>query len=147
LADIAATIRALPSAEEETKPESKPAVKLAEATPKPAAPKPAAKSAAPAKKEAATAAASPSRHWVQLASAPDALAASEYKRLKAKAPKLLADTEAWKAPFRSTNRVLVGPFQDQKDAQSLVNALAKANIDAVPWTSADGQEIVKLAAK
>jgi hypothetical protein len=84
---------------------------------------------------------------VQLASAPDALAASEYKRLKAKAPKLLADTEAWKAPFRSTNRVLVGPFPDQKGAQSLVNALAKANIDAVPWTSAEGQEIVKLAAK
>jgi hypothetical protein len=28
-----------------------------------------------------------------------------------------------------------------------VNALAKANIDAVPWTSAEGQEIVKLAAK
>ena len=96
---------------------------------------------------AAAGASSPSRHWVQLASAPDALAASEYKRLKAKAPKLLADTEAWKAPFRSSNRVLVGPFQDQKDAQSLVNALAKANIDAVPWNSAEGQEIVKLAAK
>jgi cell division septation protein DedD len=142
LADIAATIRALPSTGEETKSESKPAVKLAEATPKPAA-----KPAATAKKEVATGASSPSRYWVQLASAPDALAASEYKRLKAKAPKLLADTEAWKAPFRSTNRVLVGPFPDQKGAQSLVNALAKANIDAVPWTSAEGQEIVKLAAK
>lgn len=138
LADIAATIRALPSTEEEMKPESKPAVKRAEASPKPSAPAP---------KQVASAGPAPSRHWVQIASAPDQLTVSEYKRLKAKAPKLLSDSEAWKAPFRSTNRVLIGPFEDQKDAQSLVNALAKANIDAVPWTSAEGQEIVKLATK
>ena len=132
LADIAATIRALPSEE------TKPAIKLAEAAPK-AAPK-----LEPAKKVAAVDGA-PSRQWVQIASAPEKLTVSEYKRLKAKAPKLLGDTTAWKAAFRSSNRVLVGPFADEKEAQTLVNALAKANIVAVPWTSAQGQEIVKLA--
>ncbi len=149
LADIAAAIRALPSAEE-PKQESKPAVKSAEVSSKPTAKPVEASSksaAAAARKDAVADPALASRHWVQLASASDALALSEYKRLKAKAPKLLADTTAWKAAFRSTNRVLVGPFDDQKDAQSLVNALAKANIDAVPWTSAAGQEIVKLAAQ
>ncbi len=132
LADIAATIRSLPSEE------TKPAIKLAEAAPKPAA------KTGPAKLEAAADAA-PSRHWVQIASAPEKLTVSEYKRLKAKAPKLLADTTAWKAAFRSANRVLVGPFADEAAAKTLVNALAKANIVAVPWTSAQGQEIVKLA--
>ena len=56
-------------------------------------------------------------------------------------------SSGWKASYRSTNRVLVGPFKDQKEAQDLVNALAKSNIAAVPWKSADGQEIEKLAAK
>jgi len=105
------------------------------------------KKAATLKKEEAADDKAPSRHWVQLASASDALAVSEYKRLKAKAPKLLADTTGYKAAFRSTNRVLVGPFKDQKEAQALVNALAKASIDAVPWTSAEGQEIEKLPGK
>lgn len=159
LADIAATIRALPSegeVTEEPKPaapkakaEPKQPVRLAEATAKPPASKAKVETAktAPIKKADADEGKAPSRHWVQLASAPDALAASEYKRLKAKAPKLLSDTTGWKAPFRSTNRVLVGPFDDQKEAQALVNALAKANVTAVPWKSEDGQEIEKLPAK
>lgn len=136
LAALAATIRALP--DEEAREEPKPPVKLAKAETKPQ-PK---KAVEPEKKVDA-----PSRHWVQIASASDALAASEYKRLKGKAPKLLADTTGWKATYRSTNRVLVGPFKDQKQAQDLVNALAKSNIAAVPWKSAEGQEIEKLAAK
>ena len=140
LAAIAATIKALP--DEQPKEEAKEPVQLARAEAKPE-PK---KAAAP-KQETVAEEKAPSRHWVQIASASDALAAAEYKRLKGKAPKLLGDTSGWKASFRSTNRVLVGPFKDRKEAQGLVNALAKANIDAVPWTSPEGQEIEKLAAK
>jgi tetratricopeptide (TPR) repeat protein len=138
LAGLAATIRALP--DEAPKEEPKPPVKVAKAEPKPEPKK------APEKEQVAEAEA-PSRHWVQIASASDALAMGEYKRLKGKAPKLLGGTTGWKASFRSTNRVLVGPFKDQKEAQELVNELAKSNIAAVPWKSADGQEIEKLAAK
>jgi tetratricopeptide (TPR) repeat protein len=140
LASLRATIEALP--DEEAKEQPKPPVKLAKAEPRPEP-----KKVAESKKDAAPDAGSPSRHWVQIASASDALAAGEYRRLRGKAPKLLADKSGWKASFRSTNRVLVGPFKDQKEAQELVNALAKANIDAVPWKSADGQEIVKLPGK
>ena len=74
---------------------------------------------------------------------PSRLAAAEYRRIKGKSPKLLGATAGWK----TANRVLVGPFKDRGEAQALVNALAKADIAAVPWTSPEGQEIVKLAAK
>lgn len=125
LASIAAAIKALP--------DEAPAEEAA---------KPAVKKKVPPKAEAAPAKA-PARHWVQIASAPDTSAAAEYRRIKGKSPKLLGATAGWK----TANRVLVGPFKDRSEAQALVNALAKADIAAVPWTSPEGQEIVKLAAK
>jgi len=105
----------------------------------------AAKEAA-AKKEAGPK--EPSRHWVQIAGgANEAAMNSEFKRLKAKAPKLLASRTAWTTPLKATNRLLVGPFKTGKEAQEFVNELAKLDLAAFSWTSPAGQEIVKLAAK
>ena len=137
LASIGAVVRAL--ADDAPVSEApKPAAKLAKAEAKPSAKKPVATKAVVAAEAKA-----PVRYWVQIASAPDARAAAEYKRLKGKSPQLLGDTTGWK----TANRVLVGPFKNRGEAQALVNKLAKADIAAVQWTSPEGQEIVKLAAK
>jgi len=69
----------------------------------------------------------------------------EFLRIKAKASKLLAARAAWTTPLRATNRLLVGPFKTNADAQEFVNELAKLDLPAFSWTSPAGQEIVKLA--
>jgi cell division protein FtsN len=137
LASIGAVVRGLAD-DAPVNEAPKPAVKLAKAEAKPT-PKKAVATKAVVEAEAKA----PARYWVQIASAPDARAAAEYKRLKGKSPQLLGDTTGWK----TANRVLVGPFKNRGEAQALVNKLAKADIAAVQWTSPEGQEIVKLAAK
>lgn len=156
LASVAATIRSLdldaaPSAASaakpaekvasqgkapETRPASRP-VALAKAEPEKARPA--------AKAEAAKA---PSRHWVQIAGSADKSGLrGEFARLKAKAPKLLGDKSAWTAPLRFTNRLLVGPFKSEGEAQDFVNELAKAELTAFSWTSPSGQEVEKVSGK
>ena len=89
-----------------------------------------------------------SRHWVQIAGGANKAAMStEFSRLKSKAPKLLANRTPWTTPLRATNRLLVGPFKSEKEAQEFVNQLAKLDLSAFTWTSPAGQEIVKLSAK
>lgn len=90
----------------------------------------------------------PSREWVQIAHMRNKTGlASEYRRIKAKAPKLFAGKFAWTAEQGGTNRLLVGPFKSDKEAQAFVNQLADKNVDAFSWTSAEGQEIEKLPAR
>jgi hypothetical protein len=143
LASLAATIRALPTTEPAERParqvSSKPAPsKTAEAS---------VKTTTPAKAEPAKPK-EPSRHWVQVAGTADKSGlAREFARIRGKAPKLLAGKMAWTTPLRFTNRLLVGPFKNDGEAQAFVNELAKAELTAFTWTSPAGQEIVKLAAK
>jgi hypothetical protein len=157
---------------EPARPAAAPAAKPA---PKPAAPAPAAAkketplkvaakketpaaatkpTAAAAKKEAPPAAkkpatpAEPSRIWVQIAGGADKAALPrEFTRLKTKAPKLLAARAAWTTPLKATNRLLVGPFKSDKEAQEFVNELGKASLSGFAWTSDAGQKIEKLSAK
>ena len=101
--------------------------------------KPAAKPAAPAE---------PKRIWVQVAGGADKSALPrEFTRLKTKAPKLLAARSAWTAPLKATNRLLVGPFKTDGEAQAFVNELKKASLTGFAWTSDAGQKIEKLSAK
>jgi Flp pilus assembly protein TadD len=114
---------------------------------KPEPKKPEAKKPEPKKSEPA-APKEPSRHWVQIAGgANEAAMNREFSRIKAKAPKLLASRTAWTTPLRATNRLLVGPFKSNTEAQEFVNELAKLDLPAFSWTSPAGQEIVKLASK
>ncbi|PSJ38382.1 SPOR domain-containing protein [Allosphingosinicella deserti] len=117
----------------------------------PAGKAPAAKSAA-AKKGAEPAvkkpAAEPARVWVQVAGgANKTTLPKEYDRLKAKAPKLLATRSAWTAPLKATNRLLVGPFKTEKEAQAFVNELSKSKLSGFAWSSAVGEKVEKLSAK
>lgn len=110
--------------------------------PPPSKPAPKAKKPAPAPPKAA------SRHWVQIAGgANKAALPKEYERLRAKAPKLLDGRDAWTSELRFTNRLLIGPFKSEKEAQAFVNQLAEADLPAFSWTSPEGQEIEKLPRK
>jgi Flp pilus assembly protein TadD len=146
-ADVAALVASLPAAEASREtPAAKPSVasKPSTTTTKKAASdagtKPA--KAAPAKPK------EPKRIWVQVASGSNASTLpKEYSRLTSKAPKLFARRSAWTTPLRATNRLLVGPFKSEKDAQLFVNELTKAKLSGFSWTSPDGQEIRKLPGK
>ena len=166
LADIAALVNALPSTEPGNKaPPSLPKVAqvdvktnsqtgTAKAAPRqekagPEEAKKKSETAAkePAKKEPAKPA-EPSRHWVQVAGVADRSGLMrEFGRLKQKAPKLLGDRTPWTTPLRFTNRLLVGPFRNDDEAQIFVNELSRADISAFSWTSPAGQEISKLSGK
>jgi hypothetical protein len=163
LADVAATIAAIPETappvtrtEAPAKAAPAPAAPVKKAAPAaakkdpPADPKKAA-AAATARKEPAkkpSAPAEPSRHWVQVAGGADKAALPrELARLRTKAPKLLAARGGWTAPLNATNRLLVGPFKSSGEAQAFVNQLKAADLSAFAWTSAAGEKIEKLAAK
>ena len=129
---------------------------------KPAPAKPEPKKAAPAKAEAKKPApakkvapakpdpakAEPARHWVQIAGGANKGALPrEFDRLKGKAPKLFAARAAWTTPLKATNRLLVGPFKTEKEAQAFVNSLSEAGLSGFAWTSDAGQKIEKLSAR
>lgn len=136
-ADVAAVVASLPDV-----PAARPASAPAAAGAKPKAQvKASEKKAEPAKPK------EPARIWVQIAASQNKAGfPAEFRRLKAKA-KALEGKTAWTAPFRATNRLLVGPFKTDKEARDLVNELSKANIDSFSWKSEAGQAIEKLSAK
>jgi Flp pilus assembly protein TadD len=87
------------------------------------------------------------RHWVQIASAPDNLVDHEYRRLKRKHPSLLSDKEGYRTPMGQSNRVLVGPFDTEDDAKAFVGELKKDRLTAIAWTSPEGHGIDKIPPK
>jgi Flp pilus assembly protein TadD len=105
----------------------------------------AARTAAPAQARAARPA-NPSRHWVQIATVPDkAGLAGEFARLRGRASEPLNGRTIYTAPYgRSSNRLLVGPFDTPRAAQEFVNRLGQSNVSAFAWTSEAGQEIERV---
>ncbi|HEY9554336.1 SPOR domain-containing protein, partial [Allosphingosinicella sp.] len=99
------------------------------------------------KAETSSQKAAPRRHWVQIAGGADKEALPRaFARLKEQAPGLLSGKTAWTTPLRFTNRLLVGPFKSEAEAQAFVNELAEVELAAFSWTSEEGQEIEKLSA-
>ena len=146
LADMATMLQSLsdPAAAEAgtSKPAPKPVAKVGKPADKPAGKLPPKKKAEPAAPKAA------SRIWVQIAGgANKAGLPKEFARQKAKAAKLLGSRTAYTTPLRATNRLLVGPFKTEKEAQAFVNDLSKAGLGGFSWTSPAGQDIEKLPAK
>lgn len=128
---------------EEAKPKGDP--KKEEASKPKADPKKKEEAAKPKKAEAPKEA---SRIWVQVAGGADkGSLPREFAKLKERAPKLLGGRTAWTTPLRATNRLLVGPFKTEKEAQEFINQLAKSDLTGFSWTSPAGQEIAKLPAK
>ena len=74
-------------------------------------------------------------NWIQLAggSHQDRMA-TEYKRLSAKAGKLLKSRNGYVTGGKDYFRLLIGPFDSKGDAQEFVNQLAKEGVDGFSWT-------------
>jgi len=77
----------------------------------------------------------PGTNWVQLAggSHQDRME-REYKRLSAKAGKLLKSRSGYVTGGKDYFRLLVGPFDSKGDAQDFVNKLEKEGVDGFSWT-------------
>lgn len=88
----------------------------------------------------------PSRHWVQIATVPDEAGLTrEFTRLRGRASEQLNGRQIYTAPYgRSSNRLLVGPFDTSRAAQEFVNQLGRASVSAFAWTSEAGQEIERV---
>jgi len=103
--------------------------------------------ATPARGRSARAAAplNPARHWVQIATGANRSGLpATFSRLREQGGALLASRGAYVGRASATNRLLVGPFDNNRAAQAFVNQLRQRSIQAVTWTSEAGQEIDRL---
>jgi SPOR domain len=94
------------------------------------------------------AAQNPARVWVQIATGANKSGLPiTWKRIRETAPDALKGAAAWYAPFKSTNRLLVGPYKGQSEARSLVNKLSAKGLATTTYTSDAGQEISRLSSR
>lgn len=110
-----------------------------------AAEKAAAEKKEKAREEAKAKKANPERYWVQIASGsykPDL--DKEWAKQKSKFGKQLAGRTPWTAPYRSTNRLLIGPFSSSSAAQDYVNDARAAGFSCFPVTTSSGQKVERL---
>ncbi|WP_294120462.1 SPOR domain-containing protein [Sphingomonas sp.] len=74
-------------------------------------------------------------YWVQLAGGSNQKRmATEYKKLSAKAGKLLKSRSGYVTGGKDYFRLLVGPFGSKSEAQAFVNKLEKEGVDGFSWT-------------
>lgn len=87
----------------------------------------------------------PERYWVQVASGAnkDNLDRA-WDAVRAKASSLLRGRQTWTAPWRASNRLLVGPFPSEDAAQEFVNRLAGSGVSGIQFTSRAGVEVERL---
>lgn len=112
---------------------------------KAAAEKAAAEKKEKAQEEAKAKKVNPERYWVQIASGsykPDL--DKEWAKQKSKFGKQLAGRTPWTAPYRSTNRLLIGPFPSSSAAQDYVNDARAAGFSCFPVTTSSGQKVERL---
>jgi Flp pilus assembly protein TadD len=94
------------------------------------------------------AAQNPARVWVQIATGANKSGLPiTWKRIRETAPEALKGAAAWYAPYKSTNRLLVGPYKGQNEARSLVNKLSAKGVATTTYTSDAGQEISRLSSR
>jgi hypothetical protein len=74
-------------------------------------------------------------YWVQLAggSNQDRMA-TEYKKLSAKAGRLLKSRSGYVTEGKDYFRLVIGPFDTKSESQAFVNKLAKEGVDGFSWT-------------
>ena len=101
-----------------------------------------------AAEKAAVAKRNPARVWVQVATGNNESGLSgTWKKLKEKAPDVFKGQSAASVPYKSTNRVLIGPFKSQAEARAMVNAMGKKGIQGSTYSSDAGQEVGRVGGK
>lgn len=121
---------------------AKPAVKAAEAaTAEKAKPKPKPAPAKPDPKKL-----HPSRIWVQVGVGANASKLPyTWRQLSRTAPDAFRGKKGGYTGAGRTNRLLVGPFASNAQANAFLTAIKKKDLDGFQWTSPAGQEIETLA--
>ncbi len=64
--------------------------------------------------------------------------------VKKKAPELMKGRSPSTTPLKATNRLLVGPFKDEDEAQAFVNKMAAKGLSGFTYKSAKGQKVEKI---
>lgn len=64
--------------------------------------------------------------------------------VKKKAPELMKGHTPSTTPLRATNRLLVGPFKDEDEAQAFVNKMAAKGLSGFTFKSSKGQKVEKI---
>lgn len=101
---------------------------------------------AAAEKDKASQAPGGERYWVQVASgANKADLGRAWEKTKARAPKLLNGRTTYTSPWKASNRLLVGPFKTDEEAQGFVNTLGKAGMGGMQFTSRGKTKVERLS--
>jgi hypothetical protein len=101
-----------------------------------------------AAEQAALAKRNPARVWVQIATGADESGLSgTWRKVRESQPGIFKGQSAAYVPYKSTNRVLVGPFKSQTEARAMVNAMGKAGLSGSTFASAAGQEVSRIGGK
>jgi Flp pilus assembly protein TadD len=66
--------------------------------------------------------------------------------VKKKAPDLMIGHKPLTTPLKATNRLLVGPFKDEDEAQAFVNKMAAKGLSGFTFKSGKGQKVEKIDA-
>lgn len=64
--------------------------------------------------------------------------------VRKKAPELMKGKSPSTTPLKATNRLLVGPFKDEEEAQVFVNKMAGKGVSGFVFKSAKGQKVDKV---
>ncbi|HEY0269687.1 MAG TPA: SPOR domain-containing protein [Sphingomonas sp.] len=64
--------------------------------------------------------------------------------VKKKAPDLMKGHTPSTTPLHATNRLLVGPFKDEQEAQAFVNKMAGKGLSGFTFKSSKGQKVAKV---
>jgi len=64
--------------------------------------------------------------------------------VKKKAPELMKGRAPSTTPLKATNRLLVGPFKDESEAQAFVNKMAAKGLSGFTFKSGKGQKVEKI---
>ncbi len=101
------------------------------------------KIAAKAKSEAAN----PARFWVQIATGEASALGYDYRKWSKKSADLFKGQSGWTSAWGKTDRLLVGPFADQKAAKKWEGDFRKAGGDGFMWKSENGVAVTALKSK
>ena len=87
----------------------------------------------------------PKRYWVQIATGSDLNALKfDSRRMTKQYGELFKKHKIWTSPWGKTRRLVVGPFDDFKDAKAFEADFRKSGGDGFAWASADGVEVNEL---
>ncbi|WP_187335831.1 hypothetical protein [Novosphingopyxis iocasae] len=105
--------------------------------------KPAASSTKSAEKKPA-AKEEPARNWVQIATGASGAMKGEYRRLSRGKTELFKGQKGWTSPFKTQERLLVGPFDSIGAARDWLKKFQDAGGDGFAWNSGAGTAVTPL---